>query len=118
MVVFKWNGGDNLNDINIYVSVSSLESGAVMATISCYDFPNFSNHYAKGVLACNQLNNDELVRYFIDDEGDAGASLSILFNAYGVPSNFYPEQVLITAAMMALSADDAYAVFEKAKWAN
>ena len=118
MIVLRWRGGDNLNEINIYVSVRTMDSGSILVSMSCYDFSNFSNHYAKGLIACNQLNNDELVKYYIDEEGDAASHTTLLFNAYGVSSSFSPEQVLITASMMALSADDAYAVLEKSKWSD
>ena len=78
--------------------------------VRLYDFPNFSDNYYAGLAACNKLNDDELVKYYIDDEGDAVSSTVLLFNSHNIESGFNPEMVLIAASSMALSADDAYAV--------
>ena len=109
--------GENLHEIDIFVSFSCMDDGAMLAHIGCYDLPNFANHFEKGVRACNQLNDDEIVKYNIDDEYDAIASISLLYNAHGIPSEFSPEQVLTYATIMATSVDDAYPVLERAKWA-
>ena len=115
-VVLKMDG-ENLDNIGIYVSFNVMESGAYLVSLGCYDLPNFSKHYAAGIEACNRLNDEELVKYYIDDEKDAVCHTTLLFNAYGVTSAFSPEQVLICATMMASSVDDAYPILEKAKWA-
>ncbi len=115
-LVFKASG-DNLDDINIYTSFREMDNGAILVSMGCYDLPNFSKQLAVGYATCNQLNDDELVKYYIDDDGDAVAQRTLIFNGYGVSSTFSPEQVLISATMMALSVDDAYAVLERAKWA-
>ena len=39
-----------------------------------------------------------------------------LFDAYGLPSRFSPELVLSQALMVALSVDDEYPIFARAKW--
>ena len=114
MLLFNWSGGDNLDEIGIFVTIKILDSGAVLASIGCYDLPNFSGNRQAGIVACNQLNNDELVTYCIDDEDDASAQLTILFNSYNIASYFSPEQVLIAATMMAYSVDDAYPILEDA----
>ena len=110
--------GENLDEISIYITFSVMESGAYLISIGCYDLPNFSKHYDIGVKTCNQLNDDELVKYYIDEDGDAVSHTTLLFNAYSVTSDFSAEQVLICATMMATSVDDTYPILEKAKWAN
>lgn len=117
MLVLKGEG-ENINEINIYVSITVVDSGSIVVSINCYDLPNFSNCYEKGLRACNQLNDDELVKYYIDDEYDATANATLIFNGYGISNQFSPQQVLCNATMMALSVDDAYAVLERAKWSN
>ena len=110
-----WNGGDNLDEIDIFVNFSVLESGALMAHIGCYDLPNFSDCYDRGVRVCNQLNDDELVKYYIDEEGDAVTTTTLLYNSHGVPSEFSPEQVLSYANTTATSVDDVYPILINAK---
>lgn len=108
--------GDNLDEVNVYVSFSELDSGAMLCHIGCYDLPNFSKHYAIGIKTCNDLNDDTNARFYIDSDGDAVVSMSVFFNAYGIYSEYVPEQVLTYATMIAINADNAYPILEKAKW--
>lgn len=110
--------GDNLSEIGIYISFRTMDSGAYLVSMGCYDLPNFSKHYQAGIQACNKLNDDEMMKYYIDSDGDAVTNMALMFNAYGVSNDFSPKQVISFAVMMALSVDDAYPVLERAKWAN
>lgn len=110
--------GDNLNQIDIMVSFTVLESGTMMAVLDNFDLLNFEDKYAEGVLACNQASNDGMVAYYIDEENDAVAEFTMMFSAFGIPSQFSPEQVLSNAIMLAMDVDDAYPIFAKAKWSD
>ena len=112
-IVLTWNGGDNADEIEIYVSFKIMDDDAVLASISCYDFPNFTDNYYAGLAACNKLNDDELVKYYIDEDGDAVSNTVLLFNSHNIESDFDPNLVLIAATTMAMSADDAFPVLEE-----
>ena len=114
IIRLDWREGDNLEEISIYVSFKVLDNGTEMAHIGCYDLPNFSDRFDKGVRICNQLNDDELVKYYIDDEGDAVTTTTLLFSSCGVTAQFSPELVLAYANTTALSVDDAYPILARA----
>ena len=108
--------GENLSEIDCMVSFTVLDSGTMMAVINNFDLLNFEDKYAEGVLACNQASNDGMVSYYIDEENDAVAEFTMMFNAFGIPSQFSPEQVLGSVISMAMDVDDAYPIFAKAKF--
>ena len=114
IIRLDWREGDNLDEISIYVSFKVLDDGTEMAHVGCYDLPNFSDRFDKGVRICNQLNDDELVKYYIDDEGDAVTTTTLVFGACGVSVRYSPELVLTYANLTALSVDDAYAILSRA----
>ncbi len=107
--------GDNLEEINVYISFAINSDGSILSNIGCYDFPNFIGCEEAGYRACNQLNNDEWVKYYIDKDGDAVAYAVVLFNGYEINNEFSPEQILSVATIMKLSADYAYPVLKEAK---
>lgn len=108
--------GESLESCDIYVSFLSNDDGTSIATVFCYDLPNFSTCFEAGLRACNQLNDQEFVKYYIDDDGDAVASAVLTFEMHGIKNLFSPQQILAIATTMALSVDIAYGVFEKEKW--
>ena len=112
-VVFS---GENINEIAVLVNFGVTDSGTQIVNISCYDLFNYDDKYAAGVLACNEANDEGLIKYYIDEDNDVVAQSTLLFNAYGIPSQFSPELVLSQALMVALSVDDEYPIFAKAKW--
>lgn len=112
-VVFS---GDNLNEIPVLVSFGVTDSGTQIVNISCYALFNYEDKYAAGILACNQANDEGLIKYYIDEDKDVVAQSTLLFDAYGIPSHFSPELVLSQALMVALSVDDEYPIFARAKW--
>ena len=108
---------DNLESIDIFVSLGVMNDGAMFASLSCYDLVSFENNYAAGLVACNKANDDDMVKYYIDEDKDTVVHAIELFNAYGVAGDFDASKVLIRAIMMALAVDEEYPVFAKAKWA-
>ena len=116
-LVLRWKNGDNMNDIAVYVGF--IVKGAnepILITINNFDLPNFSGAHAAGVEACNQINNDDLVKFYIDEDEDAIAQASLFFNAYKIPCDFSPELVLTVATTVALAVDDAYPILQRAKF--
>ena len=110
--------GDNLNEIDCMVSFSVLNSGTLMVVINNFDLPNFEGNITSGVLACNQAANDGMVSYYVDEDNDAVAEFTLMYNSFGVPSQYSPEQVLGSVISLAMDVDDAYPIFGKAKWSN
>lgn len=107
---------ENMDDVGIMVSFAVLDDGGMFVNLSCYDFFSFGKNYAAGLMACNQLSDDESFNYYIDEDKDAVLHKMIVFSAFGIKSEFSAELVLITALRMALSADDAYPILAKAKF--
>ena len=108
---------DNLESIDVFVCLSVMDDGAMIASLSCYDLVSFENNYAAGLTVCNKANDDDMVKYYIDEDKDTVVHAIELFNAYGVACDFDPAKVLLRAIMIALAVDEAYPVFAKAKWA-
>lgn len=109
--------GDNLSEINVYVSFSVMDDGTMMVNVGNYNLPNFSNNLIAGYKACNKANDDEMIKFYIDDEGDAVTQFTLLFNAYGISDDFSAEQALCAAVQTALAVDSVYPLFQSAKWA-
>ena len=109
--------GDNLSEINVYVSFSLMDDGTMMANVGNYDLPNFSSNLAAGYKACNKANDDEMIKFYIDDDCDAVTQVTLIFNGYGISHDFSAEQVLCAAVQTALAVDSAYPMFQSAKWA-
>lgn len=109
-------GGENINEIAVLVSFGVTDSGTQIVNISCYELFNYEDKYAAGILACNQANDEGMIKYYIDEDKDVVAQSTLLFDAYGLPSRFSPELVLSQALMVALSVDDEYPIFARAKW--
>jgi hypothetical protein len=108
--------GENINEIAVLVSFGVTDSGTQIVNISCYELFNYEDKYAAGILACNQANDEGMIKYYIDEDKDVVAQSTLLFDAYGLPSHFSPELVLSQALMVALSVDDEYPIFARAKW--
>ena len=108
--------GENLNEIPVLVSFGVTDSGTQIVNISCYALFNYEDKYAAGILACNQANDEGMIKYYLDEDKDVVAQCTLLFDAYGIPSQFSPELVLSQALMVGLSVDDEYPIFAKAKW--
>lgn len=110
--------GDNLSEIDCMVSFSVLSSGTMMVVINNFDLPNFEGNLAAGVLACNEASNEGMVSYYVDEDNDAVAEFTLMYNSFRIPSQFSPEQVLGSVISLAMDVDDAYPIFGKAKWSN
>ncbi len=110
--------GENMNEINVMVSFSQLDSGAMLVVLNNFDLFNYEDKFAAGVLACNHSCDNGMVTYYIDDEKDAVAEMTLMFNAFNIPSSFCPEQVLSSVIMLAMDVDDNYPVFARAKWSD
>lgn len=102
--------GEHLEDIPCYVSIRKLDSGTVIASISCFEFFSFKNDL-NGYLACNKANDDALIaRFYIDDDDDAvGFFTDIYTNGFDV--QHFVDQMEYFAGDM----DDAYPFFAEAK---
>ncbi len=109
--------GDNMEQIEIMISFSRLNNGSLMVHVACYDLPNFSSRLEAGYRLCNALNDDELVKYYIDDDGDLVTTNCLFYNAYGVSCDYSPEETLILATVTATSVDEVYPKAQKARWA-
>ena len=109
--------GDNLDKIEVHVAFVTTEDGTMGAVINCFDLFNFKDKLAEGLMACNQANDDELIKYYLDSDYDVVACSAVTFNAVGVECAFIPELVLTEAMLVALSVDETYPTFAKAKWA-
>ena len=103
--------GDNLNEISLYVSFTCMNNGSMQVLINNFDLPNFSDNKVAGILTCNKVNDDELVKYYIDDEDDTVVQCVLMYNAFDIASEFSAAQVLIHATSMALSVDEVYPLF-------
>ena len=108
-VVIVRFSGDNIDDINCYISVNKLESGLVSATVNFFDFFSFSSNL-NGYVACNKANEDSLVaKFYIDNEGDAVGEFTGLYR-----NGFDTEHFVSLLENFALDMDDAYPFFEEA----
>ena len=105
--------GENLESFSICVTFVSNPDGASTAIVNCFDLPNLARHVDAGLRAVNKLNDDEMVKYYIDPRGDVIASSATVFNAYGISNGFSAHQVLASATIMALSIDTAYLSLSK-----
>ncbi|MBO5868476.1 MAG: hypothetical protein J6Q54_06185, partial [Oscillospiraceae bacterium] len=76
--------GENMSEINCMVSFSSLDSGAMLVVINNFDLFNYEDKYAGGILACNHACDNGMVTYYIDDEKDAVAEMTLMFNAFNI----------------------------------
>ena len=108
--------GENLNEIIVYANFSTTSDGTGLVTITNYNLPNFDDKYGAGVLACNEANDEELVKFYLDEDNDVVVQSTLMFNAYGLSTEFSPMYVVQQLMTMALSIDDAYPIFAKAKW--
>jgi len=104
-------GGENLNSISISIMFAVTDGGTPFANISCYDLPSFSGKLFAGYKVCNELNCDELVKYYIDEDDDCVAHGVIVFD----DDNYAPSLLLELATMMALSVDESYPKIMMAK---
>ena len=111
-VVVTMNG-DNLSTINLYISFNCTDGGSMQVLINNFDLPNFSDNKVAGILTCNKCNDDELVKYYIDDEDDTVVQCVLMYNAYDISSEYSAGQVLIHATTMALSVDEVYPLFRQ-----
>jgi hypothetical protein len=106
--------GQNIEEIEICVGFDIMLGGAILISIGYYELPNFSGNREAGIHACNEVNSIIRGKCFIDDEDDAVMTTVIPFDAYGVHSEFCPEQVLLAALDMAVDADKAYPIITSA----
>ena len=102
--------GKYIEEIEICVGFDIMKSGAALISIGYYELPNFSGNREAGIQACNEINRMIRGKCFIDDEDDAVMTAVIPFNAYGIPSAFSAEQVLLATLDMAVDADKAYPI--------
>ena len=106
--------GRNIEEIEICVGFDIMKSGAALISIGYYELPNFSDNREAGIQACNEINRMIRGKCFLDDEDDAVMTSVIPFNAYGIPSAFSAEQVLLATLDMAVDADKAYPILTSA----
>ncbi len=106
--------GQHLEKVNIYITFMPSEEGYCTVTLGCFALPNFSARYQKGLELCNQLNNTEMVKFYLDKEGYVTMYSALSFNSFGVSNEFSPKQILSTASVMALCADRAYPMLQQA----
>ena len=110
VIVIYFEGGDNLDEIPCYATVRTLDSGSVIASVSCYEFPSFKNDIG-GYIACNKANDDALVaRFYIDEDDDAVAHFCSVYE-FG----FDPRHFMSQLEYFANDMDDAYPFFREAK---
>ena len=110
VIVIYFEGGDNLDEIPLYATVRTLDSGSVIASVSCYEFFSFKNDMG-GYIACNKANDDALVaRFYIDEDDDAVAHFCSVYE-FGFDSRHFMSQLEYFANDM----DDAYPFFREAK---
>lgn len=110
IVVVYFEGGEHLNEIPLYVSMRTLDSGTVLGSVSCYEFFNFRNDI-NGYIACNRANDDALIaRFYIDEDDDAVGHFCGLYE-FGFDPNHFVSQLEYFANDM----DDAYPFFLEAR---
>jgi hypothetical protein len=96
--------GENLKDITIHVMFACTDGGTPFANVSCYDLPSFTGALFAGYKVCNELNCDELVKYYIDEDDDAVSHGVLVFDE----DNYAADLVLQLATMTAFSVDESY----------
>ncbi len=104
-------GGENLKNIPIFVHFD--EDGDPFVQCKCWDIANFKGKESKGLIACNNVNNEyRWVKYCLDEDADIVASI----DGY-IDSDTCAEVTTALVHRVGSITDDAYPIFAKAMWA-
>ncbi len=102
--------GDNLKTIPVFVFID--EDGEPIFQFKCWDIANFKGKEAKGIMACNDLNNEyRWVSFSLDKDADIIASIDAF-----VTEDSCGEIGLALVRKVVNIVDDAYPTFAKSMW--
>lgn len=102
--------GDNLKSIPVYVFFD--KDGDPIISLKCWDISNFKGKEARGINACNNLNNQyRWVKFRLDDDADIVASIDAYIDDYTGG-----ETCLKLVKRMVNIVDEGYPTFARAMW--
>lgn len=111
VIIFYFEGSNNFDEIPVYATVRTMDSGSVIASVSCYEFFNFGTDLMGGYRAYNAANDDALVaRFYVDEDDDAVAHFCSVYEFGFDPRHFFSQLEYFANDM-----DDAYPFFRDAK---
>ncbi|MBR2461180.1 MAG: YbjN domain-containing protein [Clostridia bacterium] len=104
-------GGDNLDDIHIFVIFD--QDGDPYVQFRCWNIANFKNKKDAAVALCNELNSHyRWVKFYIDDDADVIASIDTMIDSDNC--GFVCHSMV---SRLVSIIDGAYPQIAKARWA-